>query len=160
MYSREAHTPRAAAAAYRAAGWLAGAPGRQQYSVAAAGLGADGKQAALLVQGVPSSDAGAVSNATLKVFAADTFGHWSDVCSIPVGTPPSKAGKTGGLEPTHILCRSQWLPILYATLPCNPCAYLPLQWEASPVAETWLSDCFGNLTQFCVLRRCFEAGSC
>jgi hypothetical protein len=100
MYSREAHTPRGAAAAYRAAGWLAGAPGRQQYRVAAAGLGADGRQAALLVQGGSTSDATAVSNATLKVFAANSFGQWSDVCSIPLAVAPSRAGKTIGFAPT------------------------------------------------------------
>lgn len=114
VYSREAHTPRgAAAAAYRAAGWLAGAPGRQQYRVAAAGLGADGRQAALLVQGVLTSDAGAVSNATLKVFAADSLGHWSHVCSISMGAAPSRAGKTVGPELT-------WSVSLPPYLACPP----------------------------------------
>lgn len=88
VYSREAHSPRGSTPAYRAAGWLAGAPAQQQYRVLSAGLSPQGKQAALLVQGA-SSTAG---SSALKVFAADGFGHWSEVCSIPVQGPVEQPG--------------------------------------------------------------------
>lgn len=94
VYSREAHTPRGSTAAYRAAGWLAGGPAKQQYRVLAAGLGPGGRQAALLVQGVQASSTGigGTADTALKVFAADGYGHWSDVCSIPLSDAQVQSG--------------------------------------------------------------------
>lgn len=95
VYQREVHTPRgsavSAAAAYRAAGWLAGAPARERYQVVAADLGPSGRQAVLLVQGVrPSTwSSSGSSYAALKVFAGEPLGEWTAVCSIDLNTTAS-----------------------------------------------------------------------
>lgn len=88
VYRREAHTSRGSIPAFRAAGWLAGAPAQKQYRVLSAGLSSEGKQAALLVQGTSSTG----SYSALKVFAADSFGHWSEACSIPLQGPVEQSG--------------------------------------------------------------------
>jgi hypothetical protein len=96
VYSRELSTARGATAAFRATGWLAGAPAQQHYQVLAAALSLDGSKAALLVQGVQGlrSAGGAVegSHTTLRVFAADGFRRWGGVCSIQLGTAGVKTG--------------------------------------------------------------------
>lgn len=92
--------PRGSAAAYRAAGWLAGAPASHAYTVTAAALSQSGQQAVLLVQGIQAAGASpgdpAAGYAALKVFAADGFGHWGDVCSIQLKPHPSGLDNTGG----------------------------------------------------------------
>lgn len=96
VYSRELSTARGATAAFRATGWLAGAPAQQHYQVLAAALSLDGSMAALLVQGVQGlrSAGGAAegSHTTLRVFAADGFRRWGEVCSIQLGTAGVKTG--------------------------------------------------------------------
>lgn len=96
VYSRKTHAARGATAGYRAAGWLAGAPARQQYQVLAAGLSPEGSQAALLVQGMrpgTSEEGAAESYTALRVFAVDGRRRWTRVCSILLGTA---AATTGG----------------------------------------------------------------
>jgi hypothetical protein len=99
VYSKEAHTPRGSTAAYRAAGWLAGAPANQAYRVTTAALSQSGQQAALLVQGIQAGGGAAgrqaAGYAALKVFAADGFGHWGDVCSIQLSAGPGGLNSTG-----------------------------------------------------------------
>lgn len=105
VYRLEAQTPpRGAAAAYKAAGWLAGGLARQQYEVLAAALSESGSQAVLMVQGLQHSTQGPLETPriTLRVFAADAFGHWADACSLEL-SDGHQLGDTRNLQGRHVL---------------------------------------------------------
>jgi len=105
VYRLEAQTPpRGTAAAYKAAGWLAGGLARQQYQVLAAALSQSGSQAVLMVQALQHSTQGPLETPriTLRVFAADAFGHWADACSLEL-SDEHQLGDTPNLQGRHVL---------------------------------------------------------